>query len=160
MLGETFYDNSVLAWLIAVGIAVATAVTLVVLRTQAVRWLTGRVAGRHPQRVALALAALQGTQPWFLVVVALFVGAQFVALPPKADRLDVTVVLALTRRLRLPAVNAPATNGLSAGGSRARACVPWFPIFRAVPWIRSISLRAAGAAVRSPPSAAARSLRD
>jgi len=87
MLGETFYDNSVLAWLIAMGIAVATAVTLVVLRTQAVRWLTGRVAGRHPQRVALALAALQGTQPWFLVIVALFVGAQFVALPPKADRL-------------------------------------------------------------------------
>jgi small-conductance mechanosensitive channel len=87
VLGETFYDNSVLAWLIAVGVAVGTAVTLVLLRTQAVRWLTGQVAGRHPHRVALALAALQGTQPWFLVIVALFVGAQFVALPPKADRL-------------------------------------------------------------------------
>ena len=51
------------------------------------RWLTAHTGGRHPRRAALAYAALQGTQPWFLIVVALFVGAQFVTLPPKADRL-------------------------------------------------------------------------
>jgi len=87
MLDQTFNDNSVLAWLIALAIALATAAALVVLRAQAVRWLTARAGGRHPRRVTVALAALQGTQPWFLIVVALFVGAQFVTLPPKADRL-------------------------------------------------------------------------
>jgi small-conductance mechanosensitive channel len=87
MLDRSFYGNSVLAWIIAVVIAFAAAAVLVALRAQAVRWLTARAKGRHPRRVTLALAALQGTQPWFLIVVALFVGAQFVTLPPKADRL-------------------------------------------------------------------------
>ena len=96
MLDQIFYENSVLAWLIAVGIALVVAVALVAFRAQAVRWLTARAAGSHPHRVASALAALEGTQPWFLVVVALFVGAQFVALPPKADRLVDHVTLIAT----------------------------------------------------------------
>jgi small-conductance mechanosensitive channel len=87
VLDRSFYGNSVMAWIIAVAVALATAAVLVALRTQAVRWLTARAGGRHPRHVGLALAALQGTQPWFLIVVALFVGAQFVTLPPKADRL-------------------------------------------------------------------------
>ena len=87
VLNQTFYGNSILAWIIAVAVALATAVALVVLRTRAVRLLIARAGSRHPRRMALALAALQGTQPWFLVVIALFVGAQFVTLAPKADRL-------------------------------------------------------------------------
>ena len=96
MLGETFYDNSILAWLIALGVALITGVALVALRAQALRWLAARTGGAHPQRVASALAALQGTQPWFLIVVAVFVGAQLVALPPKADRLVDHVTLIAT----------------------------------------------------------------
>jgi len=37
MLDRTFYDNSILAWIIALVVALATAVALVVLRTQSMR---------------------------------------------------------------------------------------------------------------------------
>ncbi|HEX8011814.1 MAG TPA: mechanosensitive ion channel family protein [Casimicrobiaceae bacterium] len=96
MLDQSFYGNSILAWLVASGVALATAVALVVLRAQTVRWLTARGGGAHPHRTASALAALEGTRPWFLVIAALYAGAQFLALPPKGDRLVDHVTLIAT----------------------------------------------------------------
>jgi small-conductance mechanosensitive channel len=96
MVDQTFYDNGIIAWLIASGVALATAIALVVLRAQAVRWLTTRTAGAHPHRTAAALAALEGTRPWFLIVAALYAGTQFLALPPKGDRLVDHVMLIAT----------------------------------------------------------------
>jgi small-conductance mechanosensitive channel len=99
MLEQSFYGNSVLTWLFAAGSAVVAAVAVVALRRVAVRSLTARASGPYAGRVASALAALEGTRPWFLSVVALFVGAQFVALPSKADRFvdDVTLIAVIVQ---------------------------------------------------------------
>jgi small-conductance mechanosensitive channel len=87
LLQQNFYGNSILHWLIAVALAVVAAVVLLVLRTRAVRWLEARPTGPHTRRSASALAAVRATQPWFLVIGGIYFGAQFVALPQKADRL-------------------------------------------------------------------------
>jgi small-conductance mechanosensitive channel len=87
MLEQSFYGNSVLHWLIAAGLALVAALLLLLVRARAVRWLEHRPDGPHARRTASALAALRGTQPWFLIAVGIFVGAQFVVLVPKADRL-------------------------------------------------------------------------
>jgi small-conductance mechanosensitive channel len=87
LLQQNFYGNSILHWLIAVALAVVAAVVLLVLRTRAVRWLEARTTGPRARRIASALAAVRATQPWFLVIAGIYFGAQFVALPQKADRL-------------------------------------------------------------------------
>jgi small-conductance mechanosensitive channel len=96
MLEQSVYGNSVLVWLVAGVSALVAALLLVALRARVVRGLAARSAGPHAHRVESALAALEGTQPWFLVVVALFIGAQFVELPAKADRLADHVTLIAT----------------------------------------------------------------
>jgi small-conductance mechanosensitive channel len=95
MLERTLYGNTILDWLIAAGVTLVAALVLLAIRARAVRILQRR-ADRHGHRVRMALAALEATQPWFLVVVALFAGAQFVALAPKADRLVDHVALIAT----------------------------------------------------------------
>lgn len=87
MLERTFYGNSIFHWLIACGVAVVVAAVLLGVRSRIVGRLETRVEGRRKGRLGVALAALEETHPWFLVVLALFIGAQFVRLPPKADRL-------------------------------------------------------------------------
>jgi small-conductance mechanosensitive channel len=87
ILQQSFYGNSLLHWLIGVALAIAAAVVLLVLRTRAVRWLERRPDGPRARRIASALAAVRATQPWFLVIAGIYFGAQFVALPQKADRL-------------------------------------------------------------------------
>jgi len=87
MLEATFLGNTILDWLIAAGVTLVAALVLIAVRSRAVTSLQKRTDTRHGRRVRMALAALEATQPWFLVVVALFAGAQFVTLTPKADRL-------------------------------------------------------------------------
>jgi small-conductance mechanosensitive channel len=96
MLEQNIYGNSVLHWLIAVGLAITASVVLLAMRSRVAHWLEARPSGAHARRRASALAAVRATQPWFLVAAGLFVGAQFVALAPKADRLVDHVALIAT----------------------------------------------------------------
>jgi len=96
VLTRTLYGNTILDWLIAAAIVFVAAMVLLAVRSRAVRILEKRTDSRHGRRIELALAALEATQPWFLVVVAIFAGAQFVALSPKADRLIDHVALIAT----------------------------------------------------------------
>lgn len=86
MLERFVYGNTLLDWLVATGIALLAALVLVALRAQGLRWLRAHNAGTHPHAISRMRAAFEGTRPWFLVMVAIFIGAQFLTLPPKADR--------------------------------------------------------------------------
>ena len=75
MLERNFYGNSLLHWLIAVGVAVAV-IVLLALRA----WVSRLFESRHERdpgrRDAIVRAAVRGTQPWFLVAVAVYIGAR------------------------------------------------------------------------------------
>jgi len=86
MLAQNFYGNSVLHWLIGVGAALVVSIVLLTLRVRIVHLFESRHASIRARRTAIALAAARATQPWFLMVVGLFFGAQLVMLAPKADR--------------------------------------------------------------------------
>ena len=87
MLETSFYGNTLLEWLIALAAALVSAVVLVTVRALGLRWFRAHHASEHPYRFALPLAVFQATQPWVLVIVALFIGGQLVELPRKADRI-------------------------------------------------------------------------
>jgi len=86
MLERSVYGNTILDWLVATGITLLAALVLVALRAQGLRWLRAHIAGTHPHAISRMRAIFEGTRPWFLVMVAIFIGAQFLTLPPKADR--------------------------------------------------------------------------
>jgi hypothetical protein len=87
MLARTVFGNTLLAWCIAAGVTALTAVVLLAARAQVRRWLAARNTPEHSRRGEWMRSVFEGTQPWFLLMVAVFIGAQFVAIPPKADRL-------------------------------------------------------------------------
>lgn len=99
MLNQSFLGNTVLEWAIAVGAAVLTAALLIAVRTQGLRWLARRNKMGRSRCAEWVVGAFEGTQPWFLITVSLFVGTQFVALPPKADRLveHVTIIAVIAQ---------------------------------------------------------------
>jgi len=96
MLDQSFYGNSVLSWLVAAGGAFVAALVLVALRARALQRLSAHAAGAHPHRLAPVRAALEGTRPWFMIIIVLFAGAQLLELPAKADRLLDHVALIAT----------------------------------------------------------------
>jgi small-conductance mechanosensitive channel len=86
MFPRTILGNSVVDWSIAAGAAVLMGIALIAVRTQTLRWFSARCAS-GPQRIGWALNVVRGTQPWFLITIAVFVGVQFVSVPRKADRM-------------------------------------------------------------------------
>ena len=86
VLDQKFLGNTVLDWGIATGVVLLTGGLLIAVRMQGLRWLAARNTKGHSRSIGWALSAFEGTQPWFLIAVAVFVGLQFVAIPPKVDR--------------------------------------------------------------------------
>ena len=86
MLHGTFLGNTILDWCVAIGAAVLTGGVLIAARKLGLRWLGTHYATGRPY-TGWALRGFEGTRPWFLIMVAVFIGAQFVAIPRKADRL-------------------------------------------------------------------------
>jgi len=86
MLEQSFLGNSVLDWGIAVGAALFTGIVLIAVRIQGLRWLGARNTEGHPRAVAWGFSVFEATRPWFLITIALFIGVQFVVIPPKVDR--------------------------------------------------------------------------
>jgi small-conductance mechanosensitive channel len=86
MLHGSILGNTILDWGAAIGVAVLTGGVLIAMRQLGVRWLATRAGTGHP-RMRSVLSVFKGTQVWFLIMAAVFVGAQFVAIPRKVDRL-------------------------------------------------------------------------
>jgi small-conductance mechanosensitive channel len=100
MLERYVYGNTVFDWLIAAIIALVAGTVLVAVRAQALRWVTRRSAGAHAQATARTRAVFAGTRPWFLIAIAVFIGAQFVDLPRKADRfIDHLTIIAVIAQI-------------------------------------------------------------
>src|ERR1700681_2889042 len=102
MLVQSFLGNTLLAWSVAAGAALLIAAMLLAVRRQGLRWLAARNAIDRPRAFGGLLSAFEATRPWFLIAMALFVGAQFVTLPPKADRVvDHLAVVAVIAQVAL-----------------------------------------------------------
>ena len=81
-MNQVFFDNTVLAWLTAFGIALGVALALYVLKRVAVHHLSA-LAGRTETKLDdIAVEALDGTRVLVIVIMGLFVGSKFLALPP------------------------------------------------------------------------------
>ena len=87
LLEHIVYGNSVTDWLVALGIAAGAAVLLLLMRRTVPSWFAA-YARRTKTRVDDTIAEiLTATKPAFLVVVALYLGAQYLALPDKTARI-------------------------------------------------------------------------
>jgi small-conductance mechanosensitive channel len=77
-----FFNNSTLAWLTALGIAVGVTLALYVSKAVVVHHLR-RLAERTETRLDdVAVAALDATRPMVLVILGLYAGSRVLALPP------------------------------------------------------------------------------
>jgi small-conductance mechanosensitive channel len=86
-LERSVYGNPVADWLIAFGIAAGAAMLLLLLLRRAVPSWLAAYARRTETRVDDAVAEiLTATRPAFLLIVALYLGAQYLALPDKVAR--------------------------------------------------------------------------
>src|ERR1700681_3444378 len=99
MLDQSFLGNTILDWAIAVGAALLTGVVLIAVRMQGLRWLAVRNSKPHSRPIGWSFSVFEGTKPWFLIAVAMFVGLQFVAIPPKVDRFleHVTIIAVIAQ---------------------------------------------------------------
>ena len=99
MLDQSFLGNTILDWAIAVGATLLTGVVLIAVRMQGLRWLAVRNSKPHSRPIGWSLSVFEGTKPWFLIAVAMFVGLQFVAIPPKVDRFleHVTIIAVIAQ---------------------------------------------------------------
>src|SRR2546426_12564058 len=97
MLEQSVYGNTIFEWLIAAGFALVAGAALVALRALILHRLSTRDPKAQRHAAASMRAVFEGTRPWFLIMVAAFIGAQIVELPRKADRLvdHVTIIAAI-----------------------------------------------------------------
>ncbi len=96
LIERVVFGNSLTDWLIALGIAAGALLLLALLRRAVPSWLA-QYARRTETRVDDAIAEmLAATRPAFLLAVALYLGAQYLALPAKAGHIvDGVAVVAL-----------------------------------------------------------------
>jgi len=86
-LERSIYGSPLLDWLIALGIAAGAAVFLLLLRRTVPSWFAA-YARRTETRVDDVIAELlAATRSAFLLIAALYLGAQYLALPEKATRI-------------------------------------------------------------------------
>ncbi len=86
MLERSILGNTILAWSVAGAVGLLAGALLIGARIQGVRWLVARDTMGRPRRFPGARSILEGTQPWFLITVAVFTSMQFVTVPSKTDR--------------------------------------------------------------------------
>jgi small-conductance mechanosensitive channel len=80
-----FFNNTTLAWLTALGIAAGVALALYIAKRAGVHHMR-KLAERTATRLDdIAVEALDGTRLLAIVIMGLFVGSKFLALPPEVD---------------------------------------------------------------------------
>ncbi len=87
LLERTVYDNSLTDWLVALGIVAGAAILLLLLRRAAPSWLTAYARSTETRVYDAIAEILTATKPAFLLVVALYLGTQYLTLPHKAARI-------------------------------------------------------------------------
>ena len=98
-LERSVYGNSLADWLLAGGIVLVSALMLLAARRLIVQRLAKYARTTVTPLDDMLAAATAGTRGLFLVVIAFYAGAQFLDLPPKADRLvtSITIVALLVQ---------------------------------------------------------------
>lgn len=86
-LEQSIYSNPLLDWLVALGIAAGVAVLLLLLRRTVPSWFAAWARRTETRVDDIVVEVLAATKPVFLLVVALYLGAQYLALPDKAVRI-------------------------------------------------------------------------
>lgn len=97
-----FYGNTVFEWVVAVGIAFGAAILFYYAYRIVLYRLRGYAARTTTAIDDFAVEVMEGTRPLFLVVVALYLGSQYLELPPKPVRIvDRVAVVALLIQIAL-----------------------------------------------------------
>ncbi|HSD96422.1 MAG TPA: mechanosensitive ion channel family protein [Sulfuricaulis sp.] len=92
-LERSVYGNPLTDWLLAGGIVVVSALVLLIARRLIVQRLAKYARATVTPLDDMLVTATAGTRGLFLVVVAFYAGAQFLDLPPKADRLVTSITI-------------------------------------------------------------------
>jgi small-conductance mechanosensitive channel len=102
LLARTYYGNQVRGYLFAAGVALAVLVGAVVARLLLARKL-GALAARTQTRVDdLVVDVIQHTRTWVVLVVAIYLGATSLTLPPHLGRgIQIAAVVALLVQIGL-----------------------------------------------------------
>src|SRR5688572_12223016 len=85
VLGYSFLGNPLSAWLTALGIAVAINVAVGALKWAIVHHLSRLVGNAHTALDDSLVETVRRTRQWLVFLVALYAGAQYLALPDRAD---------------------------------------------------------------------------
>jgi small-conductance mechanosensitive channel len=86
LLGQTCYGNTVLDWLTALGVVVATVLLLYLAKRIILSRLTAWSKKTETRLDDFAVDILAGTRFLFLLIIALYFGSQYLELPPKPAR--------------------------------------------------------------------------
>ena len=92
-LERSVYGNSLADWLLAGAIVLVSALLLLAARRLIVQRLAKYARTTVTPLDDMLAAAVAGTRGLFLVVIAFYAGAQFLDLPPKADRLVTSITI-------------------------------------------------------------------
>lgn len=87
LLGQTYYGNTVLDWLTALGVVVATVLLLYLAKRIILSRLTAWSKKTETRLDDFAVDILAGTRFLFLLIIAFYFGSQYLELPPKPTRL-------------------------------------------------------------------------
>jgi len=86
LLGQTYYGNTVLDWLTALGVVVATVLLLYLAKRIILVRLTAWSKKTETRLDDFAVDILAGTRFLFLLIIAFYFGSQYLELPPKPAR--------------------------------------------------------------------------
>ncbi len=87
LLERIVYGNSITDWLIALGIVAGAAALLLLLRRAVPSWFAAYACRTETRVDDIVAEILTATKPAFLVVMALYLGALYLALPDKTVRI-------------------------------------------------------------------------
>jgi small-conductance mechanosensitive channel len=87
LLEQTYYGNTVLDWLTALGVVVAAALLLYLAKRLILARLTAWSRKTETRLDDFVVDILAGTRFLFLLIIALYFGSQYLELPPKPARL-------------------------------------------------------------------------
>jgi small-conductance mechanosensitive channel len=93
ILKIVYLGNSVMNWLIALGVTLLALVVLGIIKKLLGRRLTALAAQTRTRVDDDAIRMLSSTRAWFLLLLSLFIGSRFLSLPVRIEQITYSVIM-------------------------------------------------------------------